>query len=478
MNRTRASLLIAPAIVCLVASGAALAGHEEGDQGFDGAPLPIVFVHGFSGSAQQYETQALRWASNDYPKPVTAIDRFFIGFTLEQLDAFIDDVLAETGDSQVYALGHSAGTFVMTSYLNSSPERAAKVAKYIGIDGLSNETCPGGVDENGDPNVPCMGIWARGPTERMVGPDHNIYLSEQGHVESVGSPQSFRAQYRFFTGHEPTTTLILPEPPGRVEIAGRALNYPLNTGIDGAVLELWEVNAATGARKYSSPDVVATLDETGNFGPWSVNGQQRYEINVIRQAEDETFQQHFYYEPWSRSNYLLRLNISPIGSTLSNAIREDSGPHDGASVSRQKEWWGNNDVDSTNVDVLTVTTTTPDEVEAVGDVVTSGTAPYAASTIAMIMFDVDADGVSHTDALVPLGPFLSGLDVYMPAPTDPPNGTVSFAAQQRRMDHPQVINTANWSVAEGHFMSVIFRDWTQDINTWGQCKSAHPSPCN
>jgi len=33
--------------------------------------LPIVFVHGFSGSAAQYESQALRWASNNYPNIVT-----------------------------------------------------------------------------------------------------------------------------------------------------------------------------------------------------------------------------------------------------------------------------------------------------------------------------------------------------------------------------------------------------------------------
>jgi pimeloyl-ACP methyl ester carboxylesterase len=464
--------------VLLAASPAARAGHEEGDQGFDGEALPIVFVHGFSGSAAQYETQALRWASNGYPKPVTGIDRLFVGFSLSHLDAFIDAVLAETGDSQVYAVGHSAGTAVMTAYLNSSPARAARVAKYIGIDGASNTTCPGGVDLNGDPNVPCMGIWARGSLTRMVGPDHNIYLSEQGHTQSVGSPESFRAQHRFFTGHEPATTLILPEPPGQVEIAGRALNFPNNTGIEGAIVELWEVHPGTGARKYSSPDVEVVLDSTGNFGPWAVNGQQRYEINVIRQAEDGARQQHFYYEPWTRSNSLLRLNISPIGSTLSEAIRAHSGPHDGASVVRQKEWWGSNDVDPTNVDVLRVITSTPDGIEDAGNVATAGTAPYAASTIAMIMFDVDADGQTHTDSLVNLGPFLSGVDVYMPAPTDPPNGTVTFAHQQRRTDHPQAINTPNWSVAADHFMTVTFRDWTQDIDSWGECKSAGPSPCD
>ncbi len=458
-------------------SPAAFAGHEVGDQGFEGDALPIVFVHGFSGSAAQYETQALRWASNGYPKPVTGIDRLFFGFSLDHLDAFIDDVLAETGDSQVYVLGHSAGTAVMTNYLNSSPERAARVAKYIGIDGASNTTCPGGVDANGNPNVPCMGIWARGSLTRMVGPDHNVYLSEQGHTQSVGSAESFRAQYRFFTGHEPASTMILPEPPGEVVISGRALNFPNNTGIEGAILELWELNPATGARKYSTPDVEVALDETGNFGPWPVNGQQRYEINVIRQAEDGERHQHFYYEPWMRSNALLRLNISPIGSTLSEAIRAHSGPHDGASVVRQKEWWGNNPVDPTDVDVLHVSTATPDTVEDAGNVVTAGTAPYVASTIAMIMFDVDADGQTHTDSLVNLGPFLSGVDVYMPAPTDPPNGTVTFAHQQRREGHPQVINTPNWSVASDHFMTVTFRDWTQAISTWGQCMSVKPSPC-
>jgi len=233
--------------VSLLAVAAATAAHADEPE------LPVVFVHGFSGSAQQYETQALRWASNGYPKPVTGIDRLFVGFTLDQLDAFIDAALAETGDTKVYAIGHSAGTAVMTSYLNSSPARAARVAKYIGIDGASNATCPGGVDAGGAPNVPCMGVWGRGSTTRMVGPDHNVYLSEQGHTQSVTSAESFAAQYEFLTGKAPKTTLILPEHPRDVEISGRALNFPNNTGIDGATLELWEVNLLTGERTRPAP---------------------------------------------------------------------------------------------------------------------------------------------------------------------------------------------------------------------------------
>ena len=58
--------------------------------------LPIVFVHGFSGSAAQYETQALRFASNDYPNVVTGIDRISAtpAVIYPILDAFFDDVMA------------------------------------------------------------------------------------------------------------------------------------------------------------------------------------------------------------------------------------------------------------------------------------------------------------------------------------------------------------------------------------------------
>jgi hypothetical protein len=56
-------------------------------------------------------------------------------------------------------------------------------------------------------------------------------------------------------------------------------------------------------------------------------------------------------------------------------------------------------------------------------------------------------------------------------------GIESFAHRQRRMDHPQVIHTPNWAIDANHFMTVTFRDWTQDIETRGECKSAKPSPC-
>jgi hypothetical protein len=63
----------------------------------------------------------------------------------------------------------------------------------------------------------------------------------------------------------------------------------------------------------------------------------------------------------------------------------------------------------------------------------------------------------------------------MPA-TDPPSGTIIFTHEQRR-EGTQVISTPNWSSEAGHGMTVTFRDWVQDFDTWGGCKRAKPSPC-
>jgi pimeloyl-ACP methyl ester carboxylesterase len=428
--------------------------------------LPIVFVHGFSGSAQQYETQAMRFASNRYPNVVTGIDRISAlpAVIYPILDAFFDDVMAQTGDDQIYAVGHSQGTSVMNGYLNSSPERAARVAKYIGIDGAQAATCPGGVE--------CMGLWARGPTTRVLGPT-NVYLSDQGHTQSVGSEESFAAQYEFLTGHAPATRLVLPEPPGQVTIAGRALNFPANTGIAGSTLEVYEVHPSSGERKGSAPLHTVQIGADGNFGPLKVNGQQRYELQLTRQSDDGPRFQHFYYESFPRDDHLIRLNLSPLDSPLSTAIQR--GPHTVVSLVRQKEWWGNNTADPTNVDSLDITTSTPNGVESAGNIINSETAPFAASTIAVITFDIGVDQTTDTSDLFPLGPFLSGVDAYMPA-TDPPSGTITFTHEQRR-EGTQVISTPNWSSEAGHGMTVTFRDWVQDFDTWGGCKRAKPSPC-
>src|SRR5690606_37451894 len=108
------------------ASVPATSAHDGRGRG-DAAPLlPIVFVHGQSGSAQQFETQAMRFTSNGYPQDLLYAFEYDTNQAtnpLGDLDAFIDDVLAETGADQVYAIGHSRGTSVWTSYLDRKSTR-------------------------------------------------------------------------------------------------------------------------------------------------------------------------------------------------------------------------------------------------------------------------------------------------------------------------------------------------------------------
>lgn len=91
--------------------------------------LPIVFVHGFAGSGEQYQSMAMRFVANGYPiERIRAYDHDGAGMDLvgyaDGLDQLIDEVLAEFSVSQVYLVGHSRGTFVSSSYLGD-PTRAA-----------------------------------------------------------------------------------------------------------------------------------------------------------------------------------------------------------------------------------------------------------------------------------------------------------------------------------------------------------------
>lgn len=437
-------------------------------------PLPIVFVHGGSGSAAQYETQALRFASNNYPNLVTAIDRISADAAVINpiLDDFFDGVLAETGDSQLYVVGHSQGVAVMNNYLNSSPERAARVAKYIGIDsasGPSPDVCPGGVDDAGDWVVPCKGIWGRGDPARRFGPDDNVQFADQGHVEVVGSVESFEAQYQFFAGRRPRTTLVLPEPPGQVQIAGRAQNFPANTPLVGATLEIWQIDPATGARTSRRPRAVE-VDENGFWGPVRVNGQRHYELALTRA---DGVVQHFYNEPFLRSDDLVRLNAAPPDSPL-NLIVERGDNHSVVVVQRQKEWWGELPTGSDSLQVATRRrggALEPTPIEIVNGV----TAPASGSPIGLITFDDGSDGASNTTTRIALGGFLSGVDVFYPADADA-SGTISFVSSARGEEHEQVVNTPNWP-SSGHAIGVLFRDWAQDVDTWSECRRARPSPC-
>ena len=88
--------------------------------------------------------------------------------------------------------------------------------------------------------------------------DSNVRFPEQGHTEVVGSAESFAAQYEFFTGVAPRTTMVLPEQPGQVEIAGRARSSP-TTATSGR-----GTSTAGSATRSRSPDRPPTVRGTAD----------------------------------------------------------------------------------------------------------------------------------------------------------------------------------------------------------------------
>jgi len=420
-------LLVAGAAVAAPAVTTEPAGAGE-------LPVPIVFVHGFSGSGGQYETAAKRFASNGFP--ADRIRAFEYGATPSSaLDAFIDGVRAEFGVDKVNVAAHSLGTSVMASYLNNAT-RAAKVAKYVALDGFPG--CGTGVD--------CISIAAAPLT--------------QSHVEVVSSPESFARQYEHFLGVPPATTDIVPE--ADPQVAGRAVNFPANSGTDGATLEVWEVDAATGARTTAEPAAEFDIGADGNWGPVGVDGDAYYEFKLERPGINDL---HYYFQPFLRSDFLVRLNAAPPGSgSVLNTNRSDQ--HTAAVVIRYREWWSTHS--SGRNDILQISTTSASQGDEPPKHILANVTTN--SVIGIHVHDDAATPGQTTLNLLPYfptQPFQTGVDVFMPA-AGPPDGVVSFVnAPRGDTSRLQVINVPNWQSSTEGAVIVQFNDYVQSADAAG-----------
>jgi pimeloyl-ACP methyl ester carboxylesterase len=399
--------------------------------------LPIVFVHGFAGSAQQYESQAMRFVANGYPpEHIVTYEHDGAGVDIpgyvEGLAAVVDDTLAETGAEQVYLVGHSRGTGVSTMYLGD-PDRAAKVAKYVAIDGAP---C---VDV-----VPCLA-----PTQESN--------PGQAHVEVATSPESFAAQYEFLVGEPPEVVDIVPQAEP-VVLEGRAVQFPANTGRQGANLDIWTVDPDTGARVDDEPHASFTLSADGSFGPVEVESGAHYEW--VLSAPNTDVQHHLYLQPYVRSSRLVRLLSSePDGPTRSNT--NVGAEHTSVIAIRMREWYAADDPDrpGDQADRLQLSSDGGEPADVLARFVGNG-------AIGLHLHD-DAATPGET-TLEPLPyfatqPFQSGVDVYLPAgDQQAPEGVITVTNIPRGdTERPQVLNVPNWP-SDRHAVSVVFTDYPVD----------------
>jgi pimeloyl-ACP methyl ester carboxylesterase len=410
----------------LFAAPAAVAKHQHG---LDLKSIhPMVFVHGFSGSGGQFESQKMRFTENGYPDDYVRVFEYDSSFSVEspadvqaRLDSFISQVKQQTGRSQVDLLGHSLGTAISQTYLNSSPAHAANIAHYVNIDGAQAASPPGG--------VPTLAIWAgRGTPGRAIGGATNVTVPNQTHVQSATSAESFTEMFRFFTGRAPDTTDIVPEH-GKITIAGRAVLFPQNVGVPaGTRLTIWRVKRSNGKR-IGHPVATPALASDGSWGPVRVKRGKRYEFALEQQGQVH----HFFYEPFRRSDHLIRL-LTNVPGTSFDLILSRSANHVDLIMVRYKELWG--DQGSEN-DVLTVNGT---------NVINAATSPISHMTNAMFAFDQGSDGVSDVSAPIPVFfglPFLSAVDLFVPA-ASPPTGTVRVDLTSRGSGPTREVSFPNY----------------------------------
>ncbi len=419
---------------------------------------PIIFVHGGSGSGAQFESQAQRFTSNGYPQNLIAVLEYdsshftaLVPQIYANLDQLVASVLQATGADQVDILGHSLGTTLMFGYLTSTPERAAKVAHYVNIDGQS--TLPDGVNT--------LALWAgRGvPGRTMVGAT-NVTIPDVTHVQCATSAESFVEMYKFFTGEPPATKDIVPEPPGQVRLVGRAVLFPQNSGAEGRTLQIWRVDADTGARIDKKPKAVFAIGPDGNWGPFKAKGGQHYEFALVLPG---AFTHHFYYEPFFRSDYLIRLNTEEPGTGLGAVLESDLSDDTSALILiRYKEFWGDQGVENDTLLINGV------------NVVNAAICPISRRVTAIFTYDNNLDGVSDLSTPVfPFGlSFLTGVDLFIPG-ADPPDATISNVLTPRGGGGTEeVVNVPNWA-SSTHRISIQFHDYVQAINSFVEYVQSH-----
>ncbi|MCB0864604.1 MAG: alpha/beta hydrolase [Solirubrobacterales bacterium] len=426
-------------IAGLVAIGACLLPSAAAAQD-DSEPTPIIFVHGNSGSVQQFETSMMRFSSNGFPQ-----DRLFAyeydtavsnnDAAVNNLDAFIADVKAKTGASQVDILAHSRGTTVMHTYL-STPERAASVRKYVNFDGRTSTALPGG--------VPTLAIWGEGDQTREITGAENVRFPNRAHTEVTSSSATFVRVYEFLEGEKPEVKYVVPQDPRHIRVAGRALEFPQNVGIDGGTLNVYRVNTKTGQRVSENPVYTKALDAGGYFGPFKVDGRKRYEFAVTTLAG---YTIHNYPEPFERSDYFYRVLDAP-------ALRpfiDRSDDHTTLTVTRMREFWGDQ-TDPVGNDSLKLNGL---------EVINPAIAPRARRVLAVFNFDKNSDHVTDTSAaLSPFNAvsFLTGVDDYMPASADHSGKITVREVMRGGKEHVEKINVPNWS-STADTVSVFFRDY-------------------
>ena len=260
---------------------------------------PVVFVHGFVGSGGQFESQAMRFASNGYPVDSVAVEEYdslFSTITMagvwDDLDHKIDALRAKYHVDKVDLVGHSLGTTVSQGYLTSSPARAARVAHYANLDGAPASAPPAG--------VPTVAVWVRATSPpRSSGPPTSICRT----TATCRSPPRPRRS-------RPCTSCSTDGRRGR----RRSSRNGASRSPDGCSCSprtpahRRDAPGLEGRSPYRVPRRPPSAGDAPGGGRWLVGSGARRQPHDLRLAVTRaTSTHHFYFQPFLRSDHQVHL---------------------------------------------------------------------------------------------------------------------------------------------------------------------------
>jgi len=387
----------------------------------DSCIYPVVMVHGFLASGDTWTKFHQLFTSNGYHwKNLYAFDWNSLNqtggaATTQLLDQFIDKVLAETGAARVRLMGHSAGGGICYSYL-SDATRAAKVDGYVHV-GSSPQPAPAGPGGT----EPTLNLWSEADeisSSSDIPGAVNAMIPGKDHYQIATSPESFAAVWQFFHNESPATLAITPQGP-LVCIAGKVLYFGENTPLEGAKVEIWEVDPATGARVGSSPHFTFLTDANGKYGPENILANTTFEFVTTPPNSSQRII-HYFREGISHLNSLVYLRTIPPPTSLAGILLAGLPKVDNQTVVN---------VFSASQGVVNGR----DTLSASGSVLsTPEYAPASKTAITYFLYD-DGDGVTELSPVGPYGtfPFLNGVDIFFPTAS---TGTIPLVLNGRQLN--------------------------------------------
>jgi len=329
-------------------------------------PRPILFVHGNGDSAALWYTTIWRFEANGYDRSLLhAIDfthprarsddtkpqenRSSTADQLRELSAKIVEILSKTGQKQLVLVGSSRGGYAIRNYIKNSGG-SANVSHAI-LCGTSNHgvrATPFNLNDEfngmgpflsglnaGDevhPSVQFMTIRSDS-NDKYAQPDgrfiampgqptnvtftspelrgaENVVLPGLDHREVAFHSLAFKTMYRFVTGREPATLDIVPEPRPTLNgiVSGWSDGAPKNLPLQGATVEIYEVDPSSGQRLGEALHR-RTTSANGIWGPFTAKSEAYYEFIISASGYPIT---HICRTPFPRSSAYIHLRLRPL----------------------------------------------------------------------------------------------------------------------------------------------------------------------